>query len=87
MTKVDLKKVGIILIVISIALFFVLYMINSLIIKLRLELDEYCLYKGSVPTEMLGAYVIDTIIGIGSIINNNIYLFRKNDHERKNEYI
>ena len=71
MITIDLKKVGVILIAISIVLFVALYMINSLIIQLRLELHETCPlppescpYKGSVPTEMLGAFVIDTMIGI-----------------------
>jgi len=71
MITVDLKKVGIILVAFSIVLFVVLYMITSLIIKLRLELHETCPlppescpYKGSVPTEVLAAFVIDAAMGI-----------------------
>jgi len=71
MITVDLKKVGMILIVFSVVLFVVLYLITSLIIKLRLELHETCPlppescpYKGSVPTEVLAAFVVDAAMGI-----------------------
>lgn len=71
MITVDLKKVGMILVLFSIVLFVVLYLITSLIIKLRLELHETCPlppescpYKGSVPTEVLAAFVIDAAMGV-----------------------
>jgi hypothetical protein len=71
MITVDLKKVGIILILFSMVLFVVLYFITSLIINLRLELHktcplppESCPYKGSVPTEVLAAFVIDAAMGV-----------------------
>jgi hypothetical protein len=71
MITVDLKKVGMILVLFSVVLFIVLYFITSLIIKLRLELHETCPlppescpYKGSVPTEVLAAFVTDTAMGI-----------------------
>jgi len=71
MLTVDSKKVGVILILFSIVLFVVLYFVTNLIINLRLELHETCPlppescpYKGSVPTEVLAAYVIDAAIGI-----------------------
>ena len=71
MITIDLKKVGIILILFSMVLFVVLYFITSLIINLRLELHETCPlppescpYKGSVPTEVLAAFVIDAAMGV-----------------------
>jgi energy-converting hydrogenase Eha subunit A len=71
MITIDSKKVGMILVVFSIILFVVLYFITSLIISLRLELHktcplppESCPYKGSVPTEVLAAFIIDAAIGI-----------------------
>ena len=71
MITVDLKKVGAILVVFSIVLFIVLYLITSLIIKLRLDLHETCPlppescpYKGSVPIEVLAAFVIDAAMGV-----------------------
>jgi len=71
MLTVDSKNVGVILILFSIVLFVVLYFVTNLIINLRLELHETCPlppescpYKGSVPTEVLAAYVIDAAIGI-----------------------
>jgi hypothetical protein len=71
MITVDLKKVGAILVVFSIVLFIVLYFITNLIINLRLDLHktcplppESCPYKGSVPTEMLAAFVIDAAMGV-----------------------
>ena len=71
MITVDLRKVGVILILFSIVLFIVLYFITNLIINLRLELHETCPlppescpYKGSVPTEVLAAFVIDATMGV-----------------------
>jgi DNA-binding transcriptional ArsR family regulator len=71
MLTVDLKKVGAILVVFSIVLFIVLYFITNLIISLRLDLHktcplppESCPYKGSVPTEVLAAFVIDAAMGV-----------------------
>jgi hypothetical protein len=71
MLTVDLKKVGAILVIFSVVLFVVLYFITNLIISLRLELHkscplppESCPYKGSVPTEVLAAFVIDAAMGI-----------------------
>lgn len=71
MITVDLKKVGAVLVSFSIVLFIVLYLVTSLIINLRLELHETCPlppescpYKGSVPTEILAAFVIDAAMGV-----------------------
>jgi len=71
MITIDLKKVGAILIVFSIVLFVVLYFITNLIISLRLDLHETCPlppescpYKGSVPTEVLAAFVVDAAMGV-----------------------
>jgi hypothetical protein len=71
MITIDLKKVGILLILFSIVLFAAIYFITSLIINLRLELHktcplppESCPYKGSVPTEVLAAFVINAAMGV-----------------------
>jgi uncharacterized membrane protein len=70
-TMIDSKKVGLILIFVSIVLFVALFLISSLIVKLRLELHktcplppEACPYKGSLPTEIVPAFIIDIGIGI-----------------------
>lgn len=74
MLTIDMKKVGVILVLLSIVLFVVLYFVMSLIISLRLELHktcplppESCPYKGSVPTELLAAFIIDAAVGIFGI--------------------
>jgi len=67
----DLKKVGVIIIAISIALFFIIFYMTQTIINLRLELHkscplppEECPYKSSVPTESVVAFVFVIAIGI-----------------------
>jgi hypothetical protein len=74
MLTIDMKKVGVILVLLSIVLFVGLYFVMSLIISLRLELHktcplppESCPYKGSVPTELLAAFIIDAAVGIFGI--------------------
>jgi uncharacterized membrane protein len=74
MITIDLKKVGAILVVLSAVLFIVLYFVTSLIISLRLELHktcplppESCPYKGSVPTEVLAAFITDAAVGVFGI--------------------
>jgi hypothetical protein len=71
MITIDLKKVGAILVVLSVVLFIVLYFVTSLIISLRIELHktcplppESCPYKGSVPTEVLAAFIINATVGV-----------------------
>ena len=74
MIIIDLKKVGAILVVLSAVLFIVLYFVTSLIISLRIELHktcplppESCPYKGSVPTEVLAAFITDAAVGVFGI--------------------
>ena len=68
---IDSKKIGLIIIGMSIILFFLVFYMNQTLMNLRLELHkdcnlpaEACPYKSSVPTESVVAFVFVIAIGI-----------------------
>lgn len=69
--NIDTKILGIIIIVISLVLFFINYSMTQTIVKLRLELHkncnlppEACPYKSSIPIESVFGYIFASITGV-----------------------